>query len=85
MESKKLAVRLHNLITKYEKRAREAEKSQNMRLADQITVKELLKDKIHREIQGLRVSPSQYTELEQVNPVDIDNISREIVNKLGPY
>lgn len=56
-----------------------------MKLSDQITLKELLRDKIHREIQGLRVSPSEFQELEQANQDDLERISKEIVTTLGQY
>jgi len=56
-----------------------------MKLADQITLKELLRDKIHREIQGLRVSPTEFVELEQANQEDVELITKEIVKTLGEY
>jgi hypothetical protein len=85
MEAKKLAIKLNNLVHKYEKKAIADAKSENLKLADEITVKEILKDKLHREIQGMRVPPSEYKELEIVNPDDITNITRQILQKLGPY
>jgi hypothetical protein len=85
MEAKKLAIKLNNLVHKYEKKAIADAKSENLKLADEITVKEILKDKLHREIQGMRVPPSEYKELEMVNPDDITTITKEILHKLGPY
>lgn len=55
----------------------------NLRLADVITLRKILSDKIHREIQGFRTSPSEYKELDQVNPQDIKKIINEIKMKLG--
>jgi len=83
LEAKKLAIRLNNLVRKYEKKIVEDEKADSMKLADEITVKELLKDRLHRELQGLRVSKSEYQELEQANPADIDTIRRQILETIG--
>lgn len=85
LDAKKLAIRLNNLVHKYEAKALDDQKAQNLKLSDQITIKEILRDKIHREVQGLRVSPTQYAELEQANPADIERISLEVANRLGPY
>lgn len=85
LEAKKLAIRLNNIVHKYEAKALNDQKSKSLKLADQITVKELLKDKIHREIQGVRIPSSDYSELDQVNPADIERISLEVSSKLGPY
>jgi len=83
LQAKKLAIRLNNLVRKYEKKIVEDEKADSMKLADEITVKELLKDKLHRELQGLRVSSSEYEELNQANPEDIDKIRRKILETIG--
>lgn len=85
MGSKKLAIRLNNLVHKYEKRAQDAEQAKLLRLADEITVKDLIKEKIHREIQGLRSSPTQFQELEMVNKDDISRVTKEVLNKLGQF
>lgn len=85
MESKKAAIRLNNLIHKYEQKVITDQKSVALKLADEITLKELLKDKIHRELQGMRVSSSEYKELDQVNSDDIRRITTEVIKKIGPY
>jgi len=54
-----------------------------LKLSDTITVKKILSDKLHRELQGFRTNPNQYKELESVNPKDIVRIIREIKLKLG--
>ena len=83
LQSKKLAIRLNNLVRKYEKKIVEDEKADSMKLADEITVKEMLKDKLHRELQGLRVSNSEYQELNEANPEDIDKIRKQILETIG--
>lgn len=85
MGSKKLAIRLNNLVLKYEKRAQDGEQAKLLKLADEITVKDLIKEKIHREIQGLRSSPTKFQELEIVNKDDISRVTKEVLNKLGQY
>lgn len=85
LEAKKLAIRLNNLVHKYEKKVIDDQQARQLKLADEITIKELLKDKIHREIQGLRVATGEYNELEQANPQDIDRITKDVVAKIGPY
>ena len=54
-----------------------------MKLSDVITVKNLLRNKILREMQGLRTSPADYPELENVNPLDIQIIMKEIKIQMG--
>jgi hypothetical protein len=83
LQAKKLAIRLNNLVRKYEKKIVEDEKADSMKLADEITVKEMLKDKLHRELQGLRVSGSEYQELNEANPDDIDKIRKQILETIG--
>jgi hypothetical protein len=83
LEGKKLAIRLNNLVSKYEQKLLDDQKSQNLKLADEITLKDLIKDKLHREYQGLRSSADEYRELDQVNPSDIQNIADEIKKRLG--
>lgn len=52
-----------------------------LKLSDVITIKNALRTKIYKEIQGFRTSPAQYTELEKINPSDIEIIMKNI--KLG--
>ncbi len=59
-------------------------KEQNtLKLSDSIEIKKILVDKIQREMQGFRTSPSEYKELDQVNPEDIYRIINNIKAKLG--
>lgn len=85
MDAKKLAIRLNNLIQKYEKKAAKDSSENQLRLADEITIKDLLKDKLHRELQGFRVSPTEYEELKQADPQVLDEISLAVNKKLGIY
>jgi len=85
LEAKKLAIRINNLVQKYEQKMIADQEARSLKLADEITLKDMLKDKIHRELQGMRVSPGDYKELDQVNPEDLDDIHRQIVGRIGGY
>lgn len=54
-----------------------------LKLSDVITIKNSLRNKIHKEIQGFRTSPSQYPELDHVNPSDLEIIMKNIKLGLG--
>ena len=54
-----------------------------MKLSDIITIKNVLRNKLHNEIQGFRTAPSHYSELESVNPKDIEHIMNDIKKGLG--
>lgn len=55
----------------------------NLKLSDVITIKNVLINKIQREMQGLRTAPVDYPELENVNPQDIQIIMKDIKLQLG--
>ena len=50
----------------------------SLKLSDVITVKNLLRSKILKEIQGLRTASADFPELDNVNPRDIEIIMKEI-------
>ena len=54
-----------------------------LKLADIVTVKAMLRDKLHREIQGFRSTPSDYKELEKINPEDVEKVINQIKLKLN--
>lgn len=83
LEAKKLAIRINNLVHKYEKKVQDDQSARSLTLADEITLKDLLRDKLHREVQWLRISKMEYRELDQVNPQDIKQISNEVSKKMG--
>lgn len=55
----------------------------SLKLSDVITIKNLLRTKILKEMQGLRTSPSDFAELENVDPADIQIIMKDIKLQLG--
>lgn len=54
-----------------------------LKLSDVITIKNALRNKIHKEIQGYRTAPSEYAELDHVNPSDLEIIMKNIKLGLG--
>jgi cobalamin biosynthesis protein CobT len=82
LHAKESALKLQNLLAMYEQRLNKNNLSQ-LRLSDEVTMKNLLRDKLQREMQGFRTSPSEYKELEAINPDDITTIIRDIKGKLG--
>jgi len=54
-----------------------------LKLSDTIIIKNKLKEKILKEIQGIRTSPNQYQELDKVNQIDIQIIMKDIKLSLG--
>ena len=42
----------------------------------------MLRDKLHREIQGFRSTPSDYKELEKLNPNDVEKVINQIKLKI---
>jgi hypothetical protein len=55
----------------------------SLKLSDSIEIKNLLVEKLHREMQGFRTSPSEYKELDKVNPQDIMNIIQNIKKRIS--
>lgn len=81
MGAKEVAVLLHNLSLKYE--AEIARQNTAFQIADEVTLKKMLKEKLYKEIQGFRTYPSEYTELDKVIPDDINNVIVQIKQKLS--
>ena len=75
-------MRLSNLNNYYSTKVKRDQLS-SMKLSDVITVKNLLRNKILREMQGLRTASADYPELENVNPLDIQIIMKEIKIQMG--
>jgi hypothetical protein len=80
--AKEVAIKMRNLMANYEGKMRKEELSK-LKLADEVTIKNLLRDKLQRELQGFRTSSQEYKELEVVNPSDITKIIHDIRLKIG--
>lgn len=70
-------MKLSNLNNYYTTKIRKNQLSE-MKLSDVITIKNVLREKLHKEIQGFRSHPNQYEELNRVNPQDIEIIMKNI-------
>lgn len=80
--AKEVAVKLHNLMNTYESVLRNKEAS-TLKIADEVTMKKILKEKLYKEIQGFRTSPADFKDLDMVSPSDIHNVIQQIKQKLG--
>jgi len=80
--AKEVALKLTNLNNYYTTKIKRDQLS-SLKLSDVITVKNLLRQKILKELQGLRTSSADYAELDNVNPQDIQIIMKEIRIQLG--
>lgn len=75
-------MKLTNLNNYYTTKVKRDQLS-SLKLSDVITVKNVLRNKILKEMQGLRTAPADYPELENVNPLDIQIIMKEIKVQMG--
>jgi len=80
--AKEVAMKMNKVLGHYETKLRKDQLSK-LKLADEVTVKNILRDKLHRELQGFRTSPGEYKELEMVNPADIAKVIQNIKLKVG--
>lgn len=58
-------------------------KLSGLKLSDVITIKRLLTQKIAKEIQGIRTAPSDFVELDMVDPAVISEIMKRIKTELN--
>lgn len=78
----RVALELSNLNNYYTTKIKRDQLS-SLKLSDVITIKNTLRNKIHKEIQGFRTAPSEFSDLENVNPSDIAIIMKNIKLSLG--
>lgn len=67
-------------MNKYSKRLKGLNQ---LRIADKVLLKKQLKDKLIKEIEGFRTSPSQYKELINVDPKIVENVVKKIKKALN--
>ena len=79
--AKEVAVLMHNLSLKYQ--AEIQRQNSAFQIADEVTLKKMLKEKLYKEIQGFRTFPSEYTELSKVVQDDITNIVSQVQQRLS--
>lgn len=81
--AKGLAVRMNALVSKYEKKIVELQEAKRLKLGDEIEIKNSLKAKLMKEVQGIRTNESQYKDLDKLNPDDIKRITKQVVSILN--
>ena len=74
-------MKLTNLNNYYSTQIKRTKLS-GLKLSEVISIKEILRNKILKEIQGFRTTPLDYPELDKVNKKDVEKIMRNIENKL---
>lgn len=79
--AKEVALKLTNLNNYYTTQIKRTKLS-GLKLSDVITIKELLRAKIQKEIQGLRTASADYADLDRVNPEDVSLIMKKINHEL---
>lgn len=77
-----IASKLTKLLDRYEKKSVMDITGSKMKLADEITVKSILKEKIARELQGLRTADIDFPELKDLNPYSVQPIYNEVKDAL---
>lgn len=70
------------MLRKFEVSMKKSQLSK-MKLADVITIKNQLREKLFKEIQGIRTSSYKYADIKKVDPKDLKSIVKQIKNKLG--
>jgi len=82
IQAKNTGILLDNILNHYDKyiSSREFEK---LKLIDLVEVKNQLKIKLMRELQGLRSSDNEFKLLRKVNQEDLEHVKEEIKRELG--
>ena len=58
-------------------------KLSGLKLSEVITLKQLLRNKIQKEIQGIRTASDDYSELDKINAGDIADVMKNIKQELN--
>jgi len=73
---------LNGLLQKYTLKVQHDQLSK-FKLADRVTIRKELKQKLMREVQGLRTSGTEYHNVAKVDSADMKKIIKDIKKKLG--
>ncbi len=82
LKSKKISNKLEKLMDKYQLKEKTDEMTK-IKLVDRVAAKRDLKEKLLKEVEGLRTSTSQYNRVARIDKKDIHNIVNKIKSKLG--
>jgi hypothetical protein len=82
LKSKTISNKLDDIMKKYQIKMKTDEMSK-IRLVDRVAAKRELKNKLFKEVEGLRTASSNYSRVAKINKDDIKNIVNKIKSKLG--
>jgi hypothetical protein len=82
LKSKEISSKLNKLLEQYTLKMKKDE-LKKLRLADRVEIKNELKQKLFKEIQGFRIKGDQFKEVDKVDKSDILKIVNQIKKKLG--
>lgn len=78
----RVALKLEGLMKKYEERLKTNTNSV-LSIPDGISAKNSLRDKLTREIQGIRTFSNDFNDLDKIDPEDIKRLTKEVKHRLG--
>lgn len=68
---------MNNILQRYQRKLSEDQR-QKLKLTDRVVVKNELKDKLIKEIEGFRTRPTSYKELLKVDRSSVDAIVKKV-------
>lgn len=80
--SKALALRANNLMKYYENVLLSEQENKRLRLGDELGIRESLKNKLIREVQGIRTPKYLYRDVDEINPDDLAKITQQVISAL---
>ena len=75
--AKEVALKLTNLNNYYTTQIKRTKLS-GLKLSEVISVKKLLREKIMKEVQGLRTASADYADLDKINKADVELVMKKI-------
>jgi len=82
LTAKGVGMKLNNLLQKYTMKLKRDQLSK-LKLVDRVQIKNELKAKLSKEVEGFRTAGSEYLDVEKVDPIDLKRIVTQIKKKLG--
>jgi hypothetical protein len=82
LKTKEMSSRLNSLLERYTLKMKKDD-LKKIKLADRVEIKNELKQKLFKEIQGFRVKGDQFKEVDKVDKSDLQKIVNSIKKKLG--
>lgn len=82
LKAKSVSYNLNQLLEKYTSKLKTQELAK-LKLVDRVEIKTELKARLIKEIEGIRTNGNEYTELNKMDPNDLNKIVHQIKKKLG--